>query len=200
MKNTSKVLGSQSHWLCAAAIIAAIGLMLLPLTGCDTPDKGPETVETDIVATPTANPAGGTYTSAQSVSLSSTTTGAAIYYTTNGTAPTTSSTLYSTAISINTTTILKAFAVKDDMDDSDILTATYTINLPASIPELTVGKWTDASITTTVASTSTTAGGEQWFKFTTAEAQTSASIHFMPTGTLKGAYVQLYASSLSDLG
>ena len=47
------------------------------------------------VSTPTFSPAGGTYTSAQSVAISDATSGATIYYTTNGTMPTTSSTEYS---------------------------------------------------------------------------------------------------------
>ena len=179
MKKTRKVFG-------IIALIAVIGFMTLPLTGCGDPKDETKTVVAT-VATPTANPGAGTYTAAQSVTLSTTTEGATIYYTTDGTDPTTSSTEYSSAISISATTTLKAFAVKDGMTDSDVLTAAYTINLPVSIPELTVGKWSDGNITT--------AGGEQWFKFTTAESQTSAYIHFMPTGTLNGAYVQLYANN-----
>jgi len=93
------------------------------------------------VATPAASPPAGTYTAEQSVTLSSTTTGAAIYYTTNGTDPTTSSALYSGAISIRVTTTLKAFAVKDGMNNSMVLTAVYNISggTFTSIDEL--GTW-----------------------------------------------------------
>ena len=80
------------------------------------------------VATPTANPAAGTYTTGQSVTLSTTTDGASIYYTTDDTTPTTSSTQYTGAIAVNTTTTIKAIAVKAYWTDSDMLTATYTIN------------------------------------------------------------------------
>jgi len=65
------------------------------------------------VETPKASPPTGTYTTTQSVTLSTTTEDAKIYYTTNGTIPTISSTLYSSVINIDTTTTLKAFAVKD---------------------------------------------------------------------------------------
>lgn len=78
------------------------------------------------VATPTFNPTEGTYTTAQNVSISCATEGATIYYTTDGSDPTSSSTQYSTAIPISTTTTVKAIAMKDNVY-SDIATATYTI-------------------------------------------------------------------------
>jgi len=80
------------------------------------------------VAMPTASPAAGTYPTAQSVTLTTTTADAKIYYTTNGTDPTTESTLYSTAISVSATTTVKAIAVKDGMNNSGILMAVYTIS------------------------------------------------------------------------
>ena len=81
-----------------------------------------------IVANITASVPGGTYTSTQSVTLSTTTTGAKIYYTTNGDTPTTSSSQYSTAVSISSTSTLKAIAVKEGNVPSDVFEATYTIN------------------------------------------------------------------------
>ena len=79
------------------------------------------------VATPTFSPAEGTFTSAQNVEISTTTEDATIYYTTDGSTPTTSSNVYSSAIAISTTTTIKAIAVKDGYDNSSIATATYTI-------------------------------------------------------------------------
>lgn len=77
---------------------------------------------------PVASPAAGTYDSAQSVTLTSATEDATIYYTTDGTDPTAESTEYSSAISISETTTLKAIAVKDGLDNSNVLTAEYTIS------------------------------------------------------------------------
>ncbi|MDD4237584.1 MAG: Ig-like domain-containing protein [Desulfotomaculaceae bacterium] len=79
-------------------------------------------------ATPTATPGGGIYSSTQSVSLSTATTGAVIYYTDNGSTPTTSSKPYTTSINIAATTTIKAVAVKSGCADSDIVTFQYTIN------------------------------------------------------------------------
>jgi hypothetical protein len=88
------------------------------------------------VATPTASPAAGTFNTVQTVTLSCSTTGAAIYYTTDGTTPTASSALYSNAISIGATTTLKAIAINNGMEDGDLLTAVYTINVFTSDPVL----------------------------------------------------------------
>ena len=78
------------------------------------------------VATPTFTPNGvSSFTGMQSVTISCTTADAKIYYTTNGTNPTTASTEYTTALSLTSTTTVKAIAVKTDMDDSAIATATF---------------------------------------------------------------------------
>jgi hypothetical protein len=83
-------------------------------------------------AAPTTSPVAGTYPSAQSVSLSDTTPGAVIYYTTDGTTPTTASAQYSAALSIASTTTIKAIAVASGYMNSAVTSATYTISLPAA--------------------------------------------------------------------
>jgi Chitobiase/beta-hexosaminidase C-terminal domain len=83
---------------------------------------------TPTAATPTFSPAPGSYASAQSVTLSDTTAGAVIYYTTNGTAPTTGSTKYSAAIPVNSTTTIEAIAVASGYTNSAVAVGTYTIS------------------------------------------------------------------------
>ena len=78
-------------------------------------------------AIPTFNPAAGAYNSAQNVTINTTTSGATIHYTTDGSAPTTNSSVYSSAISVNETTTIKAMAVKSGMNNSAVVEATYTI-------------------------------------------------------------------------
>lgn len=89
-----------------------------------------------VVSKPTFTPGGGNYEVAQSVAISCATEGASIHYTLDGSNPTSESAIYSEAITISTTTTLKAMAVKDDFFDSDIATAVYTIAetiLPTSV-------------------------------------------------------------------
>jgi hypothetical protein len=88
---------------------------------------------TETVATPTFDPVGGTYTSAQNVTISCATSGATIYYTTNGNDPTTNSSVYSSVIPVSTTTTIKALAVMEGMNNSAIASATYTIFTPATV-------------------------------------------------------------------
>ena len=85
------------------------------------------------IATPTFTVSTGTYTSTQSVEIQCATTGAKIYYTVNGTTPTSASTLYSGTISVSITSTVKTIAIKTGMSDSDAASATYTINLPFSV-------------------------------------------------------------------
>jgi hypothetical protein len=71
------------------------------------------------VVTPSINAKSTTFERAQSVTITCRTKGATIYYTLDGTTPTTSSRKYKKAIRIKSTTTIKAFAVKDGLADSD---------------------------------------------------------------------------------
>jgi uncharacterized repeat protein (TIGR03803 family) len=79
-----------------------------------------------IAATPTFSPAAGTYTLPQPVTLTDSTTGATIYYTTDGTTPTTSSTKYTGAITVSVPETIKAIAAATGYSNSVVGSATYT--------------------------------------------------------------------------
>jgi hypothetical protein len=89
---------------------------------------------TTAAAAPTFKPAAGTYTAAQSVTIADTTPGAAVYYTTNGTAPTAASTRYTGAIAVSATETIEAIAVASGYSTSAVATAKYTITPPAATP------------------------------------------------------------------
>ncbi len=88
-----------------------------------------------VVADPVFTPGAGTYYSAQTVSISSTTSGASIRYTTDGvTTPTeTTGTTYSGPVTISATTMLQAIAYKSGDTDSNVVSGTYTINSQAQV-------------------------------------------------------------------
>ncbi len=91
------------------------------VTAAFTREVTPETAATPVIA-----PSGGTFKDSQSVTITCATEGAAIYYTTDGSTPTTSATLYSGPITLTATAIMKAIAVKDGMADSLVASATFT--------------------------------------------------------------------------
>jgi hypothetical protein len=82
------------------------------------------------VAAPTISPSGGTYTGAQSVTLATSTSGATIRYTTDGSTPSaTVGTVFSSPISVAQSMTIKAIAYKTGWMDSPVATASFTINV-----------------------------------------------------------------------
>lgn len=79
---------------------------------------------------PTFTPEAGTYTTPKNVTISCTTSDATIYYTTDGSTPNTSSSVYSSAIPVSSNTTIKAIAVKEGVN-SEVATASYVFVNPA---------------------------------------------------------------------
>jgi hypothetical protein len=100
--------------------------VLLPIT------VGPSSSPT--AATPQFSLASGQYTSKQTVSLFEATSGAAIYYTTNGTPPTASSLQYAGPILVGASEEIEAIAVAQGYTNSGLARADYVIKLGSSGP------------------------------------------------------------------
>lgn len=79
------------------------------------------------VAMPSISPDAGTYYNSVEVTITSSSEGTTIYYTTNGQTPTAESTLYEGAFTLNETATVKAIAVKGELTSS-VATVTYTIS------------------------------------------------------------------------
>lgn len=78
-------------------------------------------------ATPTIGPAPGNYTSNVTVTLSDTTPSSTIYYTTDGSTPTTASTVYTTPFTITASSTIKTMAAASGLTNSAVASGTYTV-------------------------------------------------------------------------
>ncbi len=140
-------------------------------------------------ATPVFSIAPGTYTSTQTVSITNTTPGAVIYYTTNGSVPTTASAPYSAPITVSTTETIQAIATATGYSQSAVASAAYTITPPAATPVFSIAPGTYTS-TQTVTITDITPGAVIYYTTngsvpTTASAPYSGSITVSTTETIK---------------
>ncbi len=136
-------------------------------------------------ATPSFSIQGGTYSSQQSVSIADTTAGAVIYYTTDRSNPTTSSSVYNGAVTVSTSETIEAIAVASGHSTSAVASATYTINLPP--PSFTLAA-SPGSLTVQSGSSSATAltvtpqnGFNSTVSFACSGLPTGASCAFSPT-------------------
>jgi len=90
------------------------------------------------VATPVISPASGAYANPIDITMTCSTTGATIYYTTDGTDPDDNSTEYTASFQISTATTVKAIAYKAGMTESAIATNDYTF--PTAIDISTIAQ------------------------------------------------------------
>ena len=102
---------------------------------------------------PTFSVTAGVYTEAQSVTITDSTSGATIYYTTDGTTPTISSIPYTVPVTVSWTETLKAIATASGYSKSTVTAAAYAINLPP--PDFAIAD-SPAAFTVTAGSSATT--------------------------------------------
>ena len=114
------------------AVVAVLALGMFSCSnGIDYPVK-------QTVATPEFSVASGAVNSGTSVTITCSTVGAKIYYTTDGNDPTAESSVYTEAISVTPPMTLKAIAVKVGMNNSAVASASYTIKGTVATPEFSV--------------------------------------------------------------
>jgi Chitobiase/beta-hexosaminidase C-terminal domain len=93
-------------------------------------------VATPQVVMPTFSPDGGSYTSAQSVTISCSTGGATIRYTVDGSPPSETNGIVGTSVNISSNLTLKAIGYKSGLVDSQVASATYRL-VPPGQPSIT---------------------------------------------------------------
>ena len=99
-------------------------------------------------ATPTFSPAAGTYTSPPSVSITTSTGGATIRYTMDGSTPSeTNGTVYNAPVNIAANSTLKAIAYESGYIDSTVASGVYTIQCAAPSFNPAAGSYTSATVT-----------------------------------------------------
>jgi N-acetylneuraminic acid mutarotase len=168
------------------AIATATGYAASPVT------SAAYTVTLPQAATPAFSLASGTYTKAESVTITDATSGASIYYTTDGvTIPTTASHRYQGAITVGSTETIMAVAVSSGHSNSALASATYIINLPpAAMPVFKPAPGTYHSAQS-VTITDTTSGASIFYTTdgvtmpTASSSQYKGAIQVSSTETLK---------------
>ena len=118
-----------------AALAFSFAVIATFAAGCGGAHTGTST--TDPVqnsATPSISPGSGSYTKGQTVHISDATAGAIIYYTTDGTTPTTASAKYSAAISVTATETIQAIAVAAGYSNSAVASAKFVVATPVAVP------------------------------------------------------------------
>ena len=109
--------------------LSCLSLILAGCSGYPAP-KSTTPAPTPATATPTLSVAAGSYPAAQTITISDTTPGSTIYYTTDGTMPTVASTRYSGPITVSITETLMAAAIASGYTLSAVASASYTIAKP----------------------------------------------------------------------
>ncbi|MEI6834771.1 MAG: Ig-like domain-containing protein, partial [bacterium] len=105
----------------------------------------------DTAAAPKFSLNSGTYGPSTPISLSTSTPGAAIYYTTDGSSPTTNSALYSSPVILSSTLTFRSIATKNNFFDSVESAASYTVDAtPPSNPSVVINNGTNYTATATV--------------------------------------------------
>ena len=119
-------------------------------------------------------------------------TGATIYYTTNGSTPSASSSIYSLPIGVSSNTIIKTYAAKAGMTNSDLKSAEYKIAPRISAPTFSCHMGSLLS-TQTVIINCATPGVTIYYTIDGSYPTTGSSIYNGPITVAKSTVIRTYA-------
>jgi hypothetical protein len=130
---------------------------------------------------PTISPSGGAYNNPPTITLSDTASGATIYYTRNGTTPTTSSNVYTASFVLSQNTTINAVALAPGDTLSSVSTASYTLVDATPVVGLGAGTYTGPqTVTITTAST----GAGLWYTTNGQTPMANPSVSTLYTGPI----------------
>ncbi|MDR2490693.1 MAG: chitobiase/beta-hexosaminidase C-terminal domain-containing protein [Spirochaetaceae bacterium] len=138
--STLRVYAAKANWTDSAVVTAAYEQM-------------------GTTATPQASPSAATFYPTE-ITLACATEGAEIYYTTDGSTPTTGSTLYTVPILVSVNTVLKAIAVQSGLINSEVMAVLYEVATAAPVASIPAGTYDEAQ---SVALSSTTEGASIYY-------------------------------------
>jgi hypothetical protein len=115
-----------------------------------------------------------------------------IYYTTNGTTPTTSSAVYTGPIAVSSTTTIEAIAAGSGYSASGAVGAKYTINLTAAKPAFSTSDGTSGSTQTVIMSDSM-AGATIYYTTNSTTPTTSSAVYTGPITLTTSGWVEAIA-------
>lgn len=139
--------------------LCSLTLLLSGCSGGGSSQTGSTTPPPQVAASPAFSPAPGIFATGQSVTLSDATTGATIYYTTDGTTPTTASSTYTAAIPFTADMTIRAIAVASGYTTSTVAQGIYQVGGPTvSIVQSTNDQTQLMATQPTTQFTDTTAG------------------------------------------
>jgi hypothetical protein len=149
-----------------------------------------------VTSAPVFSPSAGSYTTAQNVTITESTSGAVIYYTTNGTTPTTSSSVYSGAIAVGTgTTTIEAMAVASGSSQSAVVTATYVVGQGVTAAPTFSPAAGTYTTTQNVTLTDNTAGAVIYFTTDGSTPTTSSTVYSNPISVAASKTIKAIAAA-----
>ena len=150
---------------------------------------------TNKVATPTFFPTTSAVTNGTLVTISTVTPGATLYYTTNGTTPTTGSLIYSSPLPIRQPVTVKTFGIESGYSNSAVATASYSmaqVATPVFSPP--VGPIIDG---TSITITCSTPGSTIYFTTDGSTPTTNSTVYSFPATINGGTTVKALASAFN---